>query len=350
MKLLRTLSGARLWLLGGFLLLLLVAQHRLLLGTLYANLGRLEWHKAYLGSSEGEERLQKAEGFLEEAEKYLADDPRLYLDLGKTYVLRRKYAEALQTFTHLKTLIGNVEEVTNWLVKEGNDNLSRNPQEAERILSLALSLDPENPPVYLRLGLLYRSLGDYQKAIDNLKLAAQYAGEEEFKGVKVQAYHWLGLIYWQNVEDIPTAEKYFQETIALDPANGFMWWTWAAYVDLGSIALKKEEREEQERALYFFEKALQVAATARQRSDAHYYKAHAFLQFGNEAEAREELEKAIEADPTKHACLALADLHLETGNPEQAAKYYEKVLSLDPENARARQQLEQIRSEKNSET
>jgi tetratricopeptide (TPR) repeat protein len=95
--------------------------------------------------------------------------------------------------------------------------LENEPVKARALLEEALAAEPGNPKVYGYLGIVYRQLGDSERAIAILQRGLPLAGD-----LKRVFYANLGDVY-STRHDLVQAEKAYGEALALDPAYASAW-------------------------------------------------------------------------------------------------------------------------------
>jgi tetratricopeptide (TPR) repeat protein len=91
------------------------------------------------------------------------------------------------------------------------------PVKARALFEEALAAEPSNPRIYYWLGIVYRQLGDPEKAAAVLQRGLPVAGD-----LRAQFYHSLGQCY-STTGDQQQAEKMYGEAIAADQGFASPW-------------------------------------------------------------------------------------------------------------------------------
>ncbi len=155
------------------------------------------------------------------------------------------------------------------------------PVKARGLYEEALSADPANPMIYVRLGTVYEQLGDADKAIAILQRGLPYAGD-----YKPIFYLNMGDNYFRR-GDLAQAEKMYGEAIALRETLPQPWLNRAN----SRVNLKNYQGALADYVMY-----LQVAPQSRQRPavEEMIRRLTAFLQAKDAEERdRKEREKAL---------------------------------------------------------
>jgi hypothetical protein len=109
----------------------------------------------------------------------------------------------------------NPKDVQAW-ISLGNDYFdSHQPQAAVDAYANALALDPKNPDVLTDQGVMYRELGQYDKAIANFLKANQVAPTH------MQSLFNAGVVYAYDLKDAKKAEETWLKVIANDKSGRF---------------------------------------------------------------------------------------------------------------------------------
>ena len=90
---------------------------------------------------------------------------------------------------------------------------SDQPKEAIDAYRQYLALNPDNPDVRTDMGIMYRKLGDFDRAIEEFKKAAQSDPKH------VNSRYNLGLVLLHDKRDIPGAIKAWEEYLRVDPKS-----------------------------------------------------------------------------------------------------------------------------------
>jgi lipopolysaccharide biosynthesis regulator YciM len=109
----------------------------------------------------------------------------------------------------------NPKDVQAW-ISLGNDYFdSRQLQPAVDAYANALALDPKNPDVLTDQGVMYRDLGQYDKAVANFLKANQIAPTH------MQSLFNAGVVYAYDLKDYKRAEETWLKVIANDKSGRF---------------------------------------------------------------------------------------------------------------------------------
>jgi len=180
-------------------------------------------------------------------------------------------------------------------------------QEAVPILQQVLEQEPNTPIAFLQLGRAYMSLKEYEKAVAPLRTLVEKKPDDafaryEFGCALVKTGNWaeaaphfeaavsqmtgsaimhfyLALVY-QRTSRMPEATKEFQSALRLDSNN------FPANLVFGRLLLKQEKPAD---ALPYLRKATKLHPDS---IDAHAFLADAYMQLGQEANARREFAEA----------------------------------------------------------
>jgi cytochrome c-type biogenesis protein CcmH/NrfG len=90
---------------------------------------------------------------------------------------------------------------------------SDQPKEAIEAYRQYLAFKPNNPDVRTDIGIMYRSLGDFDRAIEEFKRAAQSDPKH------VNSRYNLGLVLLHDKQDIKEAIKAWEEYLKVDPKS-----------------------------------------------------------------------------------------------------------------------------------
>jgi cytochrome c-type biogenesis protein CcmH/NrfG len=90
---------------------------------------------------------------------------------------------------------------------------SNQPKEAIEAYSQYLAAKPDNPDVRTDMGIMYRKLGDFDRAIEEFKWAAQNDPKH------VNSRYNLGLVLLHDKQDMKGAIKAWEEYLNVDPKS-----------------------------------------------------------------------------------------------------------------------------------
>lgn len=177
----------------------------------------------------------------------------------------------------------------------------------------------------LRQGLLFYEQGEYEKAAEQFRAAAEQNPDSP------QAYNYLGLCYFKQ-KNYESAGEQFEKAVALDPSFA------SAYNNLGGICSIKLQFK---KAKEMFKKALALAPNL---ISANYSLGMLLFNLGEREEGSLYLSKGIALDPDyleKHSefvaafssaefdmaetFFSCATLYASTGNIEKTVEYLQKA-------------------------
>lgn len=305
-----------------------------LMPEVHYNLGLAYWH---LGDEE------KA---IREYKKAIELDPRYakaYANLGYIFLKKNKADEAILYCEKALELFPDLAKAQSTLAAAYL--LKGNLSQAEIHCEKALQLDPFLPEAYstrgsihLRQGQFERALQDYNQAI-NLDPAyseawfnrgrAYLIGNNftkaindlnEARRLNPQDYrYWgtLGAAYLKS-GDVDKAINLSLKAVELNP--GYL----VALLNLGSAYLSKGEVD---KAWYYVKKV--PVDNDEHLAEVHVLKGSIYRHEGQWLKAKEEWERALQADPQNgEALLNLANLFLERGELLTARSYYQELINL----------------------
>jgi len=132
---------------------------------IYPKYPNLHFYKGALYGMEGNHKLAVEEYKLEIANN--ANNVQTLIALGKEYIELGAFPEALALFNKAMLIAPNAGEPKHM---SGYANyLLKNYSGAIALYNAAIARDPGNPLIYKRLGLVYRDVGDLQKAADSFQ-------------------------------------------------------------------------------------------------------------------------------------------------------------------------------------
>lgn len=188
-----------------------------------------------------------------------------------------------------------------------------NPDEAIKIFSRCLELDPNSSATLYEMANIHISKGDFQSSMMLCEKAVSLNPENKY-------YHLLLIkIYLQN-KFYDKAAKEYESLVRLFPDDMDYKFQLAT-----SLAMAGKTTE----ALDIYNK-LEVKMGLTEPIGLG--KEQIFLAQGNRSAAYEEIEKLIKLYPTEPKYYGLiADLYLADKNREKALEYYNKILQIDPD-------------------
>ena len=180
-------------------------------------------------------------------------------------------------------------------------------EEAVPVLEEVLKQEPNTPIAFLQLGRAYMSLKEYEKAVTPLRSLVEKKPDDAFARYElgcalVKTAHWdealphfeaavsqmnssammhfyLALVY-QRTSRVPDAASEFQSALRIDPDN------FPANLLLGRLLLVQQKVTD---ALPYLRKAAKLRPDS---TDAHRILSDAYMELGQEVNARRELDEA----------------------------------------------------------
>ena len=238
--------------------------------------------EVYLELSEPE----KAQGYFTKS-LALEEYEGTLIFLGLALLSQDLITEARAAFTRAIKVNPDYEEAYYNL---GATFKEENPRKAIKFFKKAIALDPEYAIAYRELGWALSGLNKFPQALENLNRALEL---DDADGL---AYIYLGNTFWVN-EDLVAAETTFKKAIAVWPEDSIGYWCLANFYEC-------QERDDEAMQLY---------------------------------------RKGIELEPDDVQTNLHFGLFLkEIGEPEKAKMHLRLVISLEPDNKRASQALDEI--------
>lgn len=258
-------------------------------------------------------------------------DPSLLdarIKLLEIYILEKNLSKAKEQMQEIfKLSAPNIRIMT---LLSGIHLLEGDPQGAQQILETIIKNRPGYLPAYIRLGMLYNSQGNPDKALDYLKKA--YDMNPDQIGIVTMMVN-IHMTRGENNQALKVAEMYAEK---LFPEK-------KAFFDnlKGEIYLASRDTDT---AFVFFEKA------ARQESRFVQPRMHMAKLLTGQKKLNEALEQyqQIESVNPAHVptLISMGVIYDTLGNVSQAEAYYRKVLELNPKHADAANNLAFILSER----
>ncbi len=186
-------------------------------------------------------------------------------------------------------------------------------KDAVSIYLNAILVDRKDVNSYYGLGLCYKSLGQYAKAIKTLEKAT------ELKPDFYEAYYELGICH--QLDGIPCgAIKNFVKAIQINPENP------SAILQLG---ISHELCEEEDMALTIYQKLIENSPNYIK---GYEHKSTLLMKLGRYREACKVLIDLIKIAPNNaQAYLGIATCLEKTGNKTDAQRYYRKFIHQKPQ-------------------
>lgn len=183
----------------------------------------------------------------------------------------------------------------------------------------AIKLDPKNEVAFAKLGAVYDTAGQKDKAVANYEKAIAINPElAELQGT-------LGLAYIEN-GDIAKAEAALAKTGSADTVD---------IRTLKALVLFKQNKNQE--ALAAFDKLLELD---QRNTAAHYYRGQVYTRMDQSSSALAAYKKALEIEPNyAPAQYEIAVIQYNSGKYSDAVASYQAVTSADPKNYQAHYNL-----------
>ncbi|HXI00303.1 MAG TPA: tetratricopeptide repeat protein [Sphingobacteriaceae bacterium] len=165
------------------------------------------------------------------------NDPKAYAVLGDVLFQDKKYAEAKTAYRAALKLNEQVymiwEQLLRIQLSDGEFNAAIEDGE------VALTIFPNQAPLYLYTGIAYSQIQKHEKAISYLKNAANL--EVEDKGMQAQIYSSLGDAY-NAIKYYKESDYAYDKSLELTPDNTYVLNNYAYYLSLRGESLNKAEQ------------------------------------------------------------------------------------------------------------
>lgn len=217
-------------------------------------------------------------------------------------------------------------------------------REAIREGNLALSLAPEHPEVLEFLAKTHTAVRWNSRAWELWERYLEAGGEPTGEALEQLATAGKALAYARYQRgDLQGAIEYYQQVFALHPASGeTITWLGRIHFELGEYQVAREYWQEalsrgvdEATSRYFLERTESRLEHGAEASDAFYRGLEAY-EAGELEAALPEFIAALQHDSQyKDAAVWAARTALESGRPDEAQRYWQRVLELDPSDERA---------------
>ena len=211
-----------------------------------------------------------------------------------------------------------IEETFKLAVKNHQENKTAIAQE---LYNQVLKIDPKHSAALNNLGVIYRYLGENQKAKDCCEKAITV------KPNYADAHNNLGVI-WRDLGENQKAISCYEKAIAINPNYA------DAHNNLGVIY---SDLGEKQKAKNCYEKTIAIIPNF---ADAHNNLGSTFKDLGENQKAINCYEKAIEINPNYvDAHNNLGSAFKDLGENQKAKSCYEKAIAINPDHAAANYNL-----------
>ena len=249
---------------------------------------------------------------------------KAYFYIGLIYFRLKEYERSLQSFEELLKLgVGNASLLNNIaLTYEKIDNYER----AEEFYERALKIEPESAKILSNYGILLFKMDLFSEAEDKFKMALKIDS-----GIKYASF-FLALVYFENGM-INEATDILFSMIKQDNTM------WQVYYNLGEIYLTCGKTESAES---MFKKAVETS-----NSDPVPFKALVdyYFQEKNFDAAEQVLEEIVNIGKADFDIFyKVGNLKYRKGKTQDALKFWEKALEIQPDNEILKRTLETVKN------
>ena len=184
---------------------------------------------------------------------------------------------------------------------------------AQDLYNQVLKNNPNHSQALNNLGIIFKGLGDNQKAKECYEKAIEINPDYS------DAYHNLAVIF-QNLKNYQKAKECYEKLIAINPNYA------DAHNNLGVIL---QDLGENQKAKECYEKAIEINPN---HVDAHNNLGVIFNEGGENQKAKECYEKAVEINPGyANAHNNLGNIFKKLGENQKAKECYEKAIEIYPD-------------------
>lgn len=263
---------------------------------------------------------ERAVAVINELLKTGGDDARIHFTAGLMFARRELYAEAANRFHYVaERQPDSYEAMYNYGI--ALQKLGR-LAEAELALASASKLKGDLPDAHFRLALLYSSMGNSRRAIEEFKKTI------ELDAANAEANFLLGSEYAKTGQAEPAVERY-ERAVELSPKS-------IPYLlKLAQTCFKLYRYQRAEDA---YRQAL--ASSEPRTPEINYLVGYAARAQGKFPEAVEHFKKELAINPAHIESLAgIGFIQVETGEFAEAEKYLKEAIRLQPNHVNAQYDL-----------
>ncbi len=190
-------------------------------------------------------------------------------------------------------------------------------EDAMKLFTRSLKLDPTNHAAYYELASLYFRLGDYEQALKNIKSAVQLNDKNK----------WYLLLYAEMLSyrgQYPEAAEVYEKLLNQNPNEIELYFDWAF------MLIKAEKLEDAIKVYDQYEKTIGID------ENVIVQKQRLYVRLGKLDKAAAEIRKLINEFPGEARYYKmLADMYEANNQKDKAYKVYEELLQIDKENPNA---------------
>ena len=203
------------------------------------------------------------------------------------------------------------------------------PEEALKEYQKALDISPDSFQAHANMGIIYRDLNLYNKAINSYNTALRISKHAFLSSL-------LGWAYY-NIRNLDEAEEAFNSVFSLTTAKKNPSLVSDTHYGLGNVYFKKK-------LLKRAKKELRKAIGINSNHAAAYFRlGMIYEEEGNTQKALENYIKVLKYDYNfSEVRIYLARLYLKEKSYEKAFKQYNKISNFDPKNTEAKKKKEEI--------
>jgi len=258
------------------------------------------------------DRNIKAKDEIEKALDIKPDYAQAYSTLGYVYLHRKEFDSAKRSFE--KALSLDPKLVDSLIGLSSLYYAVRNYDRAVEILEEARNINPDEPYIYINLGLVRLRQGKPDVVEDLFK-----------KAVKVSGSHGTAMLeladFYVHIKDYDRAEEIYREIIDLEPGNPHT--VYEAHQGLGEVAYMTGR-------LYLAENENLIAFEINKNDPTAVYLLSAiYRKTGRKNKAGEFINRALEIDPNDlYVLCETGRYYLDRNDHAKAKRYFNRVLEL----------------------
>lgn len=296
---------------------------------------------AYYGLGKVYFKMKKYNESLQSFNTAIAKDPNFaeaYLEKGKILYFGEKYGEAAEAFKKYSALKPGSQEGNSYYAKtlyaEGKLD------DAYAMLSDVLKADPKSVTgnLYTAYILSEKENPDSSAQVEQYNKAADYFSKVPLNDFEVEDLLKYAKVL-VNLQRYPDAFNLYDKALTMDSVNKVV------YYEYGKASFKAEKYEN---AIKYLNKATDLGMNER---SVYLFKGFSNFYLTKYDDAIVNFQDAIKADDKFLLSYSwLAKCYIVQSKNDEALKVYEKMLTIDPENAEAKDRVTKLRAMLNNNT